>query len=268
MHSSFQEKAVIITGSSRGLGKVLAIELGKRGAHVIINGKNSDTLQLAYHELKKLNYDVHAVCADVTKPDECEQLIQYAIQNLGKLDIVINNATLSARGFFEEMSSEVFNKVVQSNIQGAAFPTLKALPYLRKSKGSVVFVSSIAAFLGLPSASAYSIGKMGLTALAQSLKSELSGSGIHVGIAYVGFVRNDPEKTILNSKGEHIKPHNRPAYVEQSQLYVAHNILKMIERRKYQIILSMPGKFQAFMARIFPQLTMRLINLLHKRSDF
>lgn len=267
MSISLQEKSVIITGSSRGLGKTLALELSKCGARVIINGKNPETLQQAYHELKKLNFDIHAVCADVTKPEDCDRLIHYAIQNLGKLDILINNATLSVRGEFEAISPEVFNAVVQSNIQGAAFPTRAALPYIRESKGSIVFVSSVAAFLGLPSASAYSIGKMGLTALAQSLKSELSGSGIHIGIAYVGFVRNDSEKTILNAQGESIKPPARPAYIEQSQKTVALNILRMIEKRKYQIVLSLPGKLHAFMARFFPKLTIRLITLVQRRSD-
>ena len=265
MSSFFKNKTVIVTGSGMGIGKTLAIELCKKGAHVVLNGRNKERLEKTYQEFLKQGYSVLAVQGDVTVASDCEQLIKKTINHFGKIDALINNAGLSMSERFEHLQPDVFDKVVRSNIQGSAFPTLKALPFIKESKGSIIFISSAAGIIGLPTASAYSAGKMALTALAQSLKIELAGTGVHVGIVHVGFTQNDEEKRVLNANGELIPVAERPRYLQQTQTEVAHAVMRTIEKRKFKIVLSFVGKLNALMARFFPSLVIRILVTSQKR---
>jgi len=248
-----------------GIGKTIALELCKQGANVILNGRNADRLENTYQEFLKQGFSVLAVRADVTEPVECEMLVEKTLAAFGKIDVLINNAGLSMSERFENLHPEVFDAVVKSNIQGSAYPTLKALPSLKQTKGSVIFISSAAGMIGLPTASAYSAGKMALTAIAQSLKVELAETGVHVGIVHVGFTQNDSNKRVLNAKGELIPVAERPAFIQQTQQQVALAVLRTIKKRKFKVTLSFIGKINAFMARFFPGLVMQILKASQKR---
>jgi short-subunit dehydrogenase len=261
----FKNKTAIVTGSGMGIGKAIAMELCKHGANVVLNGRNTERLESTHHEFLSHGYCTIAVRADVTDPDECDLLINKAIERFGRIDILINNAGLSMSERFENLQPHVFDAIVKSNIHGSAYPTLKALPSLKESKGSVIFISSAAGMIGLPTASAYSAGKMALTAIAQSLKVELAETGVHVGIVHVGFTQNDSNKRVLNAKGELIPVADRPAFIQQTQQQVAQAVLNTIKRRKFKVTLSFVGKVNAFMARFFPGVVMQILKASQKR---
>jgi short-subunit dehydrogenase len=261
----FKNKTVIVTGSGMGIGKTMALELCKLGANVVLNGRNAERLEKTHQEFLQQGYSVLAVRGDVTEPADCEVLIQNTIQRFGKVDALINNAGLSMSERFENLQPDVFDKVVRSNIQGSAFPTLKALPYIKETKGSIIFISSAAGMVGLPTASAYSAGKMALTAIAQSLKVELAETGVHIGIVHVGFTKNDEDKRVLSANGELIPVAERPRYLQQTQTEVAQAVLRAIEKRKFKIVLTFVGKLNAFMARFFPGIVIRILIASQKR---
>jgi len=263
--SFFQNKTAIVTGSGMGIGRTIARELCKQGANVVLNGRNGDRLDKVHQEFLQQGYNVIAVRADVTKPEECDFLISKTIEAFGKIDMLINNAGVSMSDRFENVKPEVFDTVIRSNIQGSAFPTMKALPYLKETKGSIIFISSAAGMIGLPTASAYSAGKMALTAMAQSLRIELAETDVHVGIVHVGFTQNDDDKRVLNAAGEPIPVAHRPAYLQQTQEQVARAVLHTIRKRKFKVVLSAIGKLNAFMARFFPGIVMRIISASQKR---
>lgn len=250
-----------------GIGKAIALELCKQGANVVLNGRNAERLENTYQEFLKQGFSVLTVRADVTEPADCEMLIQKTLEAFEKIDVLINNAGLSMSERFENLHPEVFDAVVKSNIQGSAYPTLKALPSLKKTNGSVIFISSAAGMIGLPTASAYSAGKMALTAIAQSLKVELAETGIHVGIVHVGFTQNDSNKRVLNAKGELIPVAERPAFIQQTQQQVALAVLRAVQKRKFKVTLSFIGKLNSFMARFFPGLVMRILQASQKRMS-
>ena len=112
------------------------------------------------------------------------------------------------------------------------YPTKAALPHLKKTQGHIIITGSIAGFMGLPEFSAYSGSKMALKALSQSLRIELAGTGVHVGLNYVGFVENDPEKTYLNTDGELEPLPVRSSFKRMSQEKVARIFLHGIEKRR------------------------------------
>lgn len=261
------DKVAIITGSSKGIGKAIAIALVKKGVKVVLNGRNSEKLIKTKLELFELGYEVLAVKADVGKYDECEYLIEQTIDAYGKLDILINNAGIAMEGSISDTSPQVFESVFHTNILGALFPTKAAIPYLKESKGSVVFTGSIAGYMGLPNYSAYSASKMSLTALVQSLKIELAGTGVHVGINYVGFAENDADKTYFDAKGELKIMPVRKQFKRMPLSIVASYFVRGIERRTYKQTLSSIGKFTRVMHQYFPTLFEWALIRKHKSNN-
>lgn len=248
-----------------GIGKAIALELCKEGANVVLNGRNAERLEKTYQEFLQKGYSVIAVQADVTRGSECDAIIQKATDAYGSIDILVTNAGISMRERFENLNPEIFSQIIESNINGSAFPALKALPFIKKTKGNIVFISSAAGMIGLPTASAYSAGKMALTALAQSMKIELATTGVHIGIVHVGFTKNDDEKRVLNASGELIPVASRPAYLQQTQEQVAKAVLSTIRKRRFRVVLTFLGKLNAFAVRFFPSLVIRIISYSQKR---
>jgi short-subunit dehydrogenase len=265
--SYFKNKTAIVTGSGMGIGKAIALELCKAGANVVLNGRNAERLEKTHQEFLQKGYSVVAVRGDVTKISDCEAVVQKAIDTFGQIDMLITNAGISMRERFDSLQPEVFSQIIESNINGSAFPAFKALPFIKKTKGSIVFISSAAGMIGLPTASAYSAGKMALTALAQSLKIELASSGVHIGIVHVGFTQNDVEKRVLNATGELIPVAERPAYLQQTQEQVAKAVLSTIRKRKFKVILSLVGKINAFAVKFFPSLVIRIVTISQKKME-
>ncbi|MCA1746373.1 MAG: SDR family NAD(P)-dependent oxidoreductase, partial [Bacteroidales bacterium] len=246
----------------KGIGKAVAKELVRRGAKVVLNGRNAEVLSRTAEELGRIVEDSRTadkgelmqIAADVSEPEAFEQAVQAIIQRYGRLDILILNAGLSSYGTVEKTSDATLHNVMKANTFAPFTGTRIALPHIRKTKGSIVFIYSLAGLHGIPHSSVYSMSKMALTALAQSLKTELSGQGIHIGILYIGFTQNDPEKMAVGPDGR-IRPiQSRPGWVQQSPQKVARLILRNISRRRFRSTLSTMGKSMAFFSRYFPRL--------------
>jgi len=145
-----------------------------------------------------------------------------------------------------------------TNVNGAFYTTVAALPLLKETHGSVVFVSSLVGLWGMPLVSVYSASKMALTALVQNLQSELAGTGVHAGIVYVGITQHDEGKSILGVDGSAYPLAPRPR--ADTQEHVARVIHGMVARRRRSAVLTPAGRVLAFFARYFP----RLLGLLMK----
>ncbi len=323
----FKNKVVFITGSSKGIGKATALELLRRGAKVVLNGRNAETLARTAQELGRIveerrklspeidpnkaesrragqkpgqvaqlnrntidkitekedgrtaddgeNTDLEKIAVnrkitdnggindgnkimqiagDMSDPESFERAINSIVERFGRMDILILNAGLSSYGTVEKTGDQTLYNVMKANTLGPFAGARIALPHIRRTKGSIVFISSLAGLHGIPHSSVYSMSKMALTALAQSLKTELTGQGIHIGILYIGFTQNDPEKMAVGPDGR-IRPiQSRPGWVQQSPKKVARLILRNISRRRFRSTLSTMGKSMAFFSRYFPRL--------------
>lgn len=265
--TTLKDKVIIITGSSRGIGRTLALELARLGAKIVINGRNQIRLLETYLSIKNRGYEVHAVQGDVCSEEDCQRLMHETNTHFGRIDVLVNNASLTMDESFERLDPALFNRIFLSNSIGASTPTICALPFLQQSKGSVLFISSLAGLFGLPRASAYSAGKMSLTGLWQSLKAEFGKTGVHFGICYLSFTENDREKRMLSEGGNLVNVPKRPKFIQQSQLKVAKSIRQMIVKRKSSQILSPLGKLSAGLFRFFPRLTLGLITISQKRKS-
>lgn len=262
-----KNKVVIITGSSMGIGKNIALQLGERGAKVVLNGRNQERLEKTHQELLAKGYEVIAIAGDVANYEDCTKLIQETIAHYGQLDALVNNAGIAAEGTIESTEPHIFKKVMEVNYLGSIFPTKLALPYLKQNKGSVLFISSLAGIHGLPAFSLYSASKMSLTAVAESLKKEMTGTGVHIGIAYVGFTQNDPNKTIYQEDGKLTvlpkRSNVKVAPVDQ----IAARLIGIIERRQFKTVFSPIGKLLFYLNRLSPGLVGFILNRAYQKKQ-
>lgn len=249
---AFHNKTVLITGSGSGIGKATAIEFCRQGARVMLNGRDKDKLEKTRQSLAEIGYSVAACTADVTDYAACEHLLRATLETFGSLDVVVANAGVSMQALFGTMRPEIFRQVVESMIIGPAFTARASLNAISASKGSIVFIGSVAGFIGLPAVSAYSAGKMALTALTESLQAESVGSDVHFGIVYVGFTQNDPDKKVLAADGSKKPVAERSKKLQQTQAHVARAIVKLTLERKFRIVLSPLGNLTVWLNRFFP----------------
>ena len=247
----FKGKVAVVTGGSRGVGLAVARALTLRGAKVVIGARGEKRLNDSRARLERLGGEVAAVPGDVGSWDDAQNLIRTAIDCFGRLDILVNNAGVSMRGRLDELAPEVSAQVVNTNLLGCIYPTQAAMAELIKSKGQVVFISSIGGIFGLPVASVYCATKKALTGFAESLRVEQAPNGLHVGVVYLGFTEHDPEKRILAADGSGVPP-DRPAH--HTQAAAAEQILDLIAKRKNQIVMTPVGKLGAAVYRLSPAL--------------
>jgi short-subunit dehydrogenase len=256
-----KNKVALVTGSSRGIGLATARELARRGAKVALNARSADKLASAAKQLESEGYTVMSVQADVSDPEACRVMIDRIAAEFGGLDILVNNAGVSMRSNFEDLTAETCREIIGINLLGCIYPTLYAVRRIKENRGSLVFISSIAGLIGLPTGSLYCATKSALRGFADSLRCELAPDGVHVGVVYVGFTENDPEKTVIGSGGTRISP-GRPAHVTQAD--TAKKIADMIQRRNREAILSPIGMFAAAASRISPSAVETAIVLSRK----
>lgn len=257
--SDLSGKVAVVTGSGRGIGKAIARELAERGAAVVLNGRNRERLELAEKEIREIHPSVISVCCDVAEEEGGKLLIGEALKAFGRIDILVNNVGVSMRGRVAELRPEVFSTIHKSNVMAAVSPTIPALPYLRDTRGSIVFISSLAGIRGLPFVSAYSASKMALRAIAESIRIEEAENGLHVGLVYVGYTEIDAGKETIAADGTPRLLEMRGGKGVQSKKSVAHAVVRNIVRRRFITVLTPVGKLNAILQPRFPMLVERII---------
>lgn len=261
----WKDKVVLITGSSIGIGYALALEAGKRGSHVILNARHPERLEQSCRELQEKGISVTGVSGDISNYKDCEAIVEHSIRTYGKLDVLVNNAGITAKATVEDMQPEMFRKIMDINFLGQVYMTKIALPHIRKTRGGILFIGSLAGIHGVGNYSAYSSSKMALTAIANTLRIELHGSGVYVGLAYVSTTENHPEKVFLDKEGKPAPRPNRKVKLQPAD-EVARHLLSMIEKKKFRSYFSAKGKIKALLYRIYPDLVFRIMVQVFKRK--
>lgn len=262
----YKNKVVLITGSSMGIGKEIALQVLQQGGKVILTGRNAERLEAAKNDFSNWKENVLCFQGDVSNHKSNIELVEKTIEKFGRLDVLINNAGLSCFGAVDQMDADVAKQIIDTNIYGSLYPVMAALPELKKSKGTILFISSIAGFHGLPGYSAYSLSKMSLKALAQSLSVELKSSGVSVCISYVGFTENESDKKTLAPNGDLVKVPSRNKQLTVTRTSTANKILTQIENKKYSQTHSLVGGVTDVMSRMFPYLTTTLLSFNYKAA--
>lgn len=248
-----ENKVVIITGASSGIGEACAKEFANRGFNVVIAARNQEKLTLIADEISKIGAEVIAVKCDVSVKEDCKNLIEQTISKFGKIDVLINNAGISMRAIFNDMELEVLEKVMAINFYGTVYCTKYALPYLLKNRGSVVGVSSIAGYLGLPARTGYSASKYAMQGFLDALRTENLKTGLHVMVACPGFTASNIRNTALSANGsaQGETPRDESKMMTAEQVAIA--IINGIEKKKRTLVLTTEGKLAVFLGKFFPK---------------
>lgn len=254
-----KDKVVIITGGTSGIGKALAFEFGRHGSKVVITGRNASDLKATEEELRAAGIEALGIHADVSLEDDNKRMAEETIRHFGRIDVLVNNAGISMRAAFEDVKIEVIKKVMDINFYGALYATHYCLPEIVKNKGSIVGISSIAGYRGLPGRTGYSASKFALNGFLEVLRTEYLKKGVHVLTACPGFTSTNIRMRALLADGREQKESPREESKEMTPEECARHIYRATIKRKQIIILTLEGKLAVFFNKWWPWLADRLV---------
>ncbi len=263
-----KDKVVIITGGTSGIGKALANEFGKRGSKIVITGRDEKILSQTISEFREKGIIIHGVNADVSRQEDNERMVAEVLRIYGRIDVLVNNAGISMRAIFEEVEVAVIKKIMDINFLGSVYATKACLQEIIKTKGSIVGISSIAGFRGLPARTGYSASKFALNGFLEALRSELLHSGVHVLTACPGFTASNIRNRALIQDGsvQGVSPREEGKMMTAEEC--AGHIYRATLRRKRTLILTVQGKLAILLNKYFPTLADRMVyNAMRKEPD-
>ena len=250
-------KVVIITGASSGIGRALAKEFASKGACLSLGARRIELLEELQSELPETEILIQKT--DVSREEDCRFLIEETIRRFGRIDVLINNAGISMRAIFEEVDLKVIRQLMDVNFYGTVYCSKYALPHLLKSKGSLVGVISIAGYVGLPGRTGYSASKFAIRGFLDTVRIETLRKGLHVLVAAPGFTASEVRKFALTKDGSEQGESQREEDKMMSAEECARQIVLAVEKRKRQLILTFTeGKLTVFLSKFFPSLIDRL----------
>jgi len=248
----FKDKVVIVTGASSGIGEKIAREFAACGSKVMLAARSEDRLSTIVKELRDQSLEACYTITDVTLEKDCHNLIEKTIEKYGTINILVNNAGISMRTSFEDARLEVLKRLMDVNFWGTVYCTKYALPYLVHNKGSLVSVSSVAGFHGLPGRSGYSASKFAVVGFMETIRIEYLKKKLHVMIIFPGFTTSEIRIHALNADGKEQGASPKEEKKLMTPEYVARALLKGIKRRQRNKLLTWEGRITALFQRIFP----------------
>ncbi len=263
-----QNKTIIITGASSGIGEALATHFAQNGSNIVIAARSADKLAIFAEYLRKYGVKVLCVPTDVTKAEDCKQLIDKTIATFGGIDVLINNAGISMRALFEDLDLAVLEQVMQVNFWGTVYCTRYAIEHLLASKGTVVGVSSIAGYRGLPARTGYSASKFAMQGFLEALRPEVMDRGVNVMIACPGFTASNIRKVALTADGTSQGETPRTEDKMMTSAECAAHIYQAVVKRKRSLVLTTQGKLTVFLNKWFPGFMDKMVlNVMKKEAD-
>ena len=194
---------ILVTGASRGIGRDIAESLSKEGNKVIANYNKSEE-QAKILQDKNGNIEIYK--ADVSKREEVKKMIEHILGKYGKIDVLINNAGISSKGLFSDISDDEWKKMIDINLYSAFCVTQEVLPNMvHNKKGCIINISSVWGIVGASCETMYSITKAGIDAMTKSLAKELGPSNIRVNSIAPGIIETDMNRDLDQKEIDFIK---------------------------------------------------------------
>lgn len=260
-----QNKVVVITGASSGIGKALAEKFAAEGSNLALAARRIDRLLELKQKLS--NVEVLPVETDVTSEEDCKNLIDQTIAKFGRIDILINNAGISMRAAFEDVELSVLHKLMDVNYWGTVYCTKYALPHILKQKGSIVGVISTGGYIGLPGRTGYSASKFAVRGFLDTVRIEYLRSGLHVLVAAPGFTASEIRKTALTKNGKQQGETPRDENKMMSAEKCASIMYRAIKHRRRKMIISFwDGKVVVLLAKLWAWLIDQVLYQVFKRE--
>lgn len=235
----FNDRVVVVTGASEGIGRALCRALAPQKPRLVLAARSRDRLESLADEVRGLGAQALVVPTDVTSEDACRGLIQATIDHWGRLDVLVANAGGTMWTRLDELEdTSVFERLMRLNYLGAAWCTYYALPHVKRRRGRIVAVASVAGLTGVPTRTAYAASKHAMVGFFDSLRVELRGTGVSVTVVAPDFVVTEIHRRALGADG---RPLGESPLVERAVMTAeecAARIVPAMERRERLVVFT------------------------------
>jgi len=263
-------RVVLITGGSRGLGLLMAREVGRQGAHVVIAARDEAELLRAQRDLQSHDIDASILVADVATEAQAQRMIAQVVEHHGRLDVLINNAGVIMVGPVDHMNVSDFEEAMATHFWGPLHTMLAAIPHMRENgEGRIVNISSIGGKIGVPHLAPYCASKFALTGVSTSLRTELGRYGICVTTVCPGLMRTGSP---FNAwfKGRHRAEFAWFAIADSLPLLsmdgrrAASQIVNAMRQGDAELVVSWPARFAVAAEALVPNTLAKAMTLVNR----
>ncbi len=253
-----------ITGASSGIGLAIAERLAAAGASVVLGARRADRLQAAVEGIRRTGGSAEAVTMDVTSEPDVVRLVERAQEAFGRLDIMVCNAGFGYYGTVEETGPDVMRRMMDVNFMGTFFGARAALPvFRRQGRGHLIIISSIVGMRGVARMGGYSATKAAQVGFAESLRTELAGTGVHVSVVLPVSTETEFREAMTRDYGQIVKGLGPT----QSADTVARAVVKCVRRPAPEVHPHMASRALTIINAVWPGLADRLVSKYGRRRD-
>ncbi len=261
------DKVIVITGASSGIGKALAEACAVEKAKIVLAARREEKLVKIATKLKSKGCEVLICPTDVSKEDQCKRLMDSAISAFGRIDVLVNNAGISMRAMFKDLELQVLRDVMDVNFWGTVYCTKHALDSLLQNAGTIVGISSVAGYRGLPGRTGYSASKFAMHGFLEALRTEHYNDDLDVLLVCPGFTASEIREAALTADGQ---KQGRSPMKEQNMMTaeeVANEILSSIKNAQRSKVLTRQGKLTVLLNRFMPGFMDKMVYNHFKKEE-
>jgi short-subunit dehydrogenase len=254
-------QVAFITGASSGIGAALAREFARRGADVALVARRVDRLETLATEIQAGGRRALAVAGDVTRDGDLEAAVARTREALGPIGVLVANAGFGVLGRVDQLTLADYRRQLETNVFGVLRSIYAGLGDLKQTRGRLVLIGSVNAYLALAGASPYSMSKFALRALADSLRLELAREGVSVTLVNPGFVESEIAQVDNHGvRHPHVKS-PAPPWLRMAAPRAARQIARAVERQRAEVGVTRHGRVAIFLQRHSPGLLSRAVRL-------
>jgi 3-dehydrosphinganine reductase len=261
-----KNKVMVITGGSSGLGLALAKHYGKQGAKLALLARDQKKLEEAKRQVSAQNSTaiVETFSVDISNSESVKTVVKDIVEKFGSIDVLINSAGILVEGYFENTPLEDFERVMNTNFLALVNMTHETLPYLKKSKGRIINIASVASFFGAFAISSYCASKFAVLGFSEALRTELTPQGIRIHVV----CPPEFEGPMVDGIDEGRTPENRYLVKTAGTLtveQVLRGAVRGIEKNQFIILIDLRSKAMVLLNRLLPDVVRLFTDLTIKR---
>jgi len=238
---------------------MLVLRMAGEGAWLSLGARNREKLEEVAEMCRQKGGKALAIKLDVAEKESCRNFVEKTIAVYGKMDVLVNNAGISMWAYFEEFTDlKPFEDIMQVNYFGSLYCTFYALPYLKKTKGRIVGISSLTGKTGVPTRSGYAASKHAMAGFFDTLRIELKDTGVSVTMIYPGFVSTEVRKRAVGADGKSLKESPLDETATMTVEKCVDLMMPAIAKRKREVVMTAKGKIGLWLKLLAPDLVDRI----------
>jgi short-subunit dehydrogenase len=255
----YTRKVIVVTGASQGIGRALCLELAAQRPRLVLAARDAAALETVASACRERGAETLVVPTDVSDVDACRRLIDRGVEAFDGLDALVNNAGMGMIARLDEVKDlSIYERLMQVNYLGSVYPTYFALPHLRKSRGQVVGISSLAGLTGVPLRTGYAATKHAQIGFFDSLRVELRSTGVAVTVVAPYYVQSEIRRRALAGDGQPLASSPvREAEVMTAE-ECARQIARAMQQRRRMLVMTLKGRVGQWVKLAAPGLVDRM----------